>query len=145
MTESHTTLPEAANQVAEAEAPETEAPETDKAGREAARYRRQLREAEAERDAARGAAEAAQRALVEHLAQTTGRVRPVALWASGVALADLLDEEGNVDAAKVSEAAENAASTLGLSRTPKPDPSQGWHDWSAPGEDDFSRAFGPRH
>lgn len=114
-----------------------------KAGRDAARYRRQLRDAETERDALRARLDAAQRREVEHLAQTA-RVRPVALWASGVTLADLLDAEGNVDAAKVSEAAENAASTLGLSRTPKPDPSQGWHDWSAPGEDDFSSAFGPR-
>lgn len=91
---------------------------------EAAKYRRKLREAETERDTARQTVDASQRVLVEHLAGIA-RVRPAALWASGVTLDQLRDDTGNIDPAKVTEAAEAAARNLGLSRTPRPDPSQG--------------------
>ena len=97
----------------------------DDARGEAAKYRRRLRETEAERDALSGRVEAAQRALVDHVASTAGRIQPAALWASGAKLADLLDADGNVDPAAVTVACDTAARTLGLSRTPKPDPSQG--------------------
>ena len=51
-----------------------------------------------------------------------------ALFASGVTVADLLTDDGTVDAAKVQAAAQNAAATLGLAppvRQPRPDLSQG--------------------
>ena len=64
--------------------------------REAARYRRQLRKAEGERDQLSADLEAARRSMVDRVAQTEGRIRPAALWSSGVQLADLLGEDGTV-------------------------------------------------
>lgn len=116
---------------------------TDKAGREAARYRRALRETEGALQAAQGAQEAAQRALVEHLAQARG-IKPAALWASGAELSGLLDEGGHVDPAKVGQAIDNAMSSLGLSRTPKADPTQGGMGDGASPAPKFSDAFGPQ-
>jgi hypothetical protein len=98
---------------------EPAADEHTKAGRDAARYRRQLRETEAERDSLRGRVEALQRAEVERLAQqhiTKGE----ALWTAGADLTALLREDGTVDPAKVAAAAQTAADTLGLTR-PMPD------------------------
>lgn len=108
-------------------AEDTTGPQDDvKAGKEAARYRRQLRETEAERDTLRERVEAMQRAEVERLAGHLSQ--PSAIWAAGVELADVLDEDGNVDPGKVTPAVTAAAESLGLaraSRTPRPDPSQG--------------------
>ena len=115
--------------------------ETQDARGEAAKYRRRLRETEAERDALNGRVEAAQRALVDHLASTVGRIRPGALWASGAKLADLLDADGNVDQAAVTTACDSAAKTLGLAHIPKPDRSQGMGGTSGNG---WTDAFRPR-
>lgn len=109
-------------------------------GREAAKYRRRLREVEAERDALVSRAEAAQRTLVEHLARSQGRIKPEALWASGVSLEALAGEDGNVDPVKVVQACDQAAALLGLSRSPKPDRSQGVSSGRLLG---FTDAFGP--
>jgi hypothetical protein len=125
-----------------------------KAGREAAKYRRQLRETEAQlqrvlldggqqRDTLQTRVESAQRALVDHLASTAGRIRPAALWASGAELSNLIDADGNVDTKAVLAACEEAASTLSLSRTPRPDPSAG-HQSITSGTGTFSDAFRPR-
>lgn len=105
-----------------------------KAGKEAAKYRRQLRETEAERDALAQRVETLQRAEAERIAGETV-TRPAALWAAGIELPDLLDADGNVDPHRVREAVRTAAESLGLaraSRTPKPDPSQGAHGHGAP-------------
>lgn len=97
---------------------ETESPEQESSNREAAKYRRQLRDTEAERDTLAQRVEAMQRAEVERLAGSTHRIaQPAALWASGATLHDLLGEDGHVDPEKVKTAAENAISTLGLART----------------------------
>jgi hypothetical protein len=90
---------------------------------EAAKYRRQLRETETARDALAAQLDASRRAQVDHLAEAA-RIKPAALWASGVTLDDLMTD-GIVDAVKVTAAAEKATSALGLSRQPKPDPSIG--------------------
>lgn len=101
--------------------------DTNDRGREAARYRRRLREVETERDALSQRVEAMQRAEAERLA--AGQIaKGSALWAAGTTLADLLDDEGNLDPEKVHQAAQSAADELGLSQpsgTPAPDPSQG--------------------
>jgi hypothetical protein len=96
-----------------------------KAGREAAKYRRQLRETEAQRDILQTRVDSAQRGFVDHLAETVGRIKPAALWASGADLGALLDASGNVDTKAVVAACEAAVSTLSLSRTPRSDPSGG--------------------
>ena len=72
-------------------------------GREAAKYRLRLREAEAERDALAGRLEAAQRREAERLAADLSQ--PGDLWLlGGVTLADLLTDDGEVDPAKVQAA-----------------------------------------
>lgn len=70
--------------------------------REAAKYRRKLRDTEAERDALRTRLEHVQRGEVERIATTHLR-DGTDVWRDGAQLADLLDENGNVDTDKVSE------------------------------------------
>ena len=86
-------------------------------GREAAKYRRRLRAAEAERDRLSEQVGALQRAEVERLA-TADDLRPAALWASGAELADLLTADGTVDEAKVSAAVAAAREQLGIPNPP---------------------------
>lgn len=77
--------------------------------REAAKYRTKLREAEAQRDTLSGRLEALQRREAERLA-AAHLADGADLWrGDGVELAALLDDDGNLDPAKV---AENAAATL---------------------------------
>lgn len=99
-------------------ADQQEEEEGDGGNQEAARYRRRLRETEAERDQLADRLEAMQRAEVERLAGTA-QVKPAALWASGAQLADLLTETGTVDPAKVATAAKTARTELGLA-PPRP-------------------------
>ncbi|MFC0359523.1 hypothetical protein ACFFHC_06915 [Kytococcus schroeteri] len=110
------------------EAPEVQTAEDDgNPNAEAAKYRRKLRDAEAERDALAGRVEALQRAEAERMA-AEHMSKPNALWAAGTDLADLLNEDGTVDAERVSQAASKAISALGLvpvRRAPKPDAAQG--------------------
>lgn len=106
-----------ASEVAE---PVAETDADDKPGREAARYRRQLREVEAERDGLAVQLEALRRAEVDQLTGAVG-VRPEALWAAGTNMADLLAEDGTIDPERVGAAVKAACSTLGI---PLPDASQ---------------------
>ena len=122
---------------------ESEATEGEPGGREAARYRRRLREAEAERDSLTGRLEALQRAEVERVAAASLKV-PSALWAAGVALTDVLTDTGDVDVDKVRTVAQDAASRLGLEtppsglyvpsegKNPAPPRNNGWGDAFAP-------------
>lgn len=92
----------------------------DKPGREAARYRRQLREVETERDGLMAQLEALRRAEVDQLTGAVG-VRPEALWAAGTTLTDLLTEDGTIDPELVGAAVKAACSALGI---PLPDAGQ---------------------
>jgi hypothetical protein len=78
---------------------------TDKApNREAQRYRLKLREVEAERDALRARVEGIHRAQAEALATSEGGTplhKGADLWLDGASLADVLDDAGEVDPAKV--------------------------------------------
>lgn len=87
-------------------------------GREAAKYRRKLRDTETERDQLREAITGMRRAEVERIAGATVQ-NPAGLWAAGIDVADLLDDAGQVDPAKVQAATQQAAETLGLAR-PRP-------------------------
>ncbi|WP_127783258.1 hypothetical protein [Rhodococcus sp. X156] len=117
--------------VADTDTPGPETPTEDtgeeaKPGREAARYRRQLREAEAERDALRDQLTAAHKQIVEDAA---GLTKPAALWAAGITV-DELFTDGHLDTDALTTAVTTAADALGLTRvprTPKADPSQGSH------------------
>lgn len=118
--------------------------EDSKVGQEAAKYRRRLREAEAERDALTTRLEQLQRAEVERLAGEHLQ-KAAGLWAT-TSLADMLDEEGNIDPAKVTSAAQAAREQLGLSApvTGPVIPTQG--DAPArhtPARPDWAGAFGP--
>lgn len=100
---------------------------------EAAKYRKQLREAEGQRDALLERVAGLQRAQVEQAAAAT-LAKPGSLWASGVQLADLLDAAGEVDQVKVADAARSATEDFGLAtavRTPRPDPTQGAREVAA--------------
>lgn len=111
-----TDAPEADAPEAEASAEDTDTEDAkDNPGREAAKYRRQLREAESERDTLAGQVESLQRRMIEDYA---GRQisRPEALWASGVNVADLLTEDGVPDETKVRNACSAASDRLGLAR-----------------------------
>ncbi|BBZ60142.1 hypothetical protein [Mycolicibacterium monacense] len=122
--------------------PEPDDDQDDNPNRREARYRLQLREVQAERDQLRGTVEALQRAEVERIAGQQLQ-KPQAIWAADVKLAGLLDEDGRVDPAKVTEAADVASQALGLApvrRAPRPDRSQG-RDRTAPVGDAWEQAF----
>lgn len=108
--------PPASPAEAEAEAGEGEAPETPNA--EAARYRRRLRAAEADREALRGRLELMQRSAAEHVAGDV-LADPTDLWLFGQGeLGELLDEHGELDPVRVRAAAAAIVATRpGLSRT----------------------------
>jgi len=94
----------------EAPADQRTAAHTDDDGklrREAAKYRTGLRAAEAERDGLRARLDAMQRAEVERLA-ADDLAQPADLWLLGAVLPDLLDDDGNVDQAKVGAAVKAA-------------------------------------
>lgn len=88
-----------------------------KPGREAAKYRRQLREAEAERDELRTQLEALRRAEVDRLV-TEAKLKPAAVWAAGTELGNLLAQDGTVDPAKVGAAVAATREALGISPVP---------------------------
>ena len=86
----------------------TDADDTTKANREAAKWRRKLRDTEAERDALSARLEhlqrtEAQRIAAAHLADGGD------IWRDGAELARVLDDAGNVDAARVAEVAAEVA------------------------------------
>lgn len=86
--------------------------------REAAKYRRKLREAEAERDTLAERLATLQRQEVARLAGDV-LAQGDDLFALGVDLGQVLDDDGNVDPARVTEAARTiAADRPGLGRPP---------------------------
>lgn len=119
---------------------------TERGNREAAKYRRQLRDTETERDNLAGRLEALQKQTVETLAGQH-LDKPAGLWASGTELEDLIDSEGNVDPDKVKAAAVAAREELGLTR-PRGliIPNQGkTPETYSRKTDTFESAFGPSH
>lgn len=99
----------------------------DKSGNaEAAKYRRRLRDTEAERDTLRSQVETLQRSIAEDIANRAG-INGKALWANGTALADLIGEDGTVMSERVGAAVETAITDLGLAprRRPAPNRQQG--------------------
>lgn len=109
----------------------TEPDDVDNGNSEAAKWRRQFRTAETERDAARAAVESLQRAVVEDQAARLGITKPSSLWAAdGFDLAALLGDDNRPDPDKVAEAVKLAAESLGLQRRPglPPAPNSGRGD-----------------
>lgn len=89
---------------------------------EAAKYRRQLRDVEAERDALRDRLTQTRRSVVEGM---SGLYKPQALWLAGVDVHELFDDEGHADRDKIKAAVDEASASLGLNRRVAPDPSVG--------------------
>lgn len=111
--------PEAPNGTATEQKPTETAENADSAegdnpSREAAKYRSRLRETEAERDTLAERVEALQRNEIERTIRTTHKIEPAAVWANGAQLADMLDEDGAPQAAKIQSAVADAISKLGL-------------------------------
>lgn len=80
---------------------------------EAAKYRRRLRAAEAERDTLTAQVQAMQRAEAERVA-AVHLSKPAALWAGGAELGDVLADDGTVDPDRVEEAARAVVAELGV-------------------------------
>lgn len=117
-------VPEQPDEASEA-GDDEETDETSKAGREAAKYRRRLRETEAERDALAQRVTDLQRSVVDGIVTARGEgggrlhsAEP--FWAGGVDLDTLLDDEGRVDTTKVLEAVDDVARRFGITRRPRP-------------------------
>lgn len=114
------------------------------ANKEAAKYRRQLREAEAARDQLGERLAALQRGQAETLAREH-LADGADLWRDGLDLAALLDHNGQVDAAKVAEAAQATVAAhrhWAAPRPPKRNPagSGGGLRSGATGRDDYRPA-----
>lgn len=105
----------------EVETPTIGQPEQDEkpGNAEAAKYRRQRREVEAERDAIAEQLTAARTQLIEGFVEQNG-ITPAGFWASGVTVDQLIDEDGKVSAAHVAAAATQAMNALGLQKTTQP-------------------------
>lgn len=119
--------------------------EDGKGNREAARYRRALREVEADRDTYRDRLGALRRQIIE---EKSGLLRPAALWAAGLNPDDYFTEEGTLDKAALAPAIAEATDRLGLAlapRTPAPDPSQGARPTVLPERDQWADAFTPNY
>lgn len=102
-----------------AEDPEEPDGRLKKARDDAARYRRELRAAEADRDAAREMLTAARSQIAEaaHEASYIGQFIPWAALAAMVAIDDLFSEDGLLDPDRHAELAEQTAKRLGLPTT----------------------------
>lgn len=109
--------------------PETERPEADQVAddqsddqpdehpnREAAKWRRQLRVAEAERDELADKVAALQRQAIDQRAELAG-IKPALLWAAGTELSDLTDDDGAVDVDRVAQAITAVQKEFGLEPT----------------------------
>ena len=127
-TQDPTSAPQMAQDATE-QAPAGDHPnDQDGTARAPGKFRQRLADAEAERDTLRATVETMRRAEVERLAAAADLVVPSALWAAGVSLDDLLDQDGKVDPERVTSAVTGAIAALGLAtrpRNPLPDMGQG--------------------
>jgi hypothetical protein len=80
----------------------SEQQENDGIANEAAKYRRRLRDTEAERDALRSRVEAMQRNEVQRLVADR-LADPADVWRDGATVGDVLDDAGNIDNSKVGQ------------------------------------------
>src|SRR4051794_15129710 len=104
--------------------PEETSASSDTGSREAAKYRKRLREAEGERDQLSTQLEAMRRREAERLAGDVGLADAADLWRDDLQLDAVLSEDGTVDPQKVAAAGEEL-----LSRHPhwkKAAPTGGW-------------------
>lgn len=117
----------------------------DKAGKEAAKYRHQLRTVEAERDQLTATVEKLQQNIVESLAKSQLSVPGDLLSIGTVTLSDLVNEDGMPDTAKVTAAlAQLLKDRPGLSSSVHPGVGQGHHSAGTSKAPGFGSAFAPK-
>jgi len=114
-----------------------EAPSAD---REAAKYRRRLREVEKERDKLAEQVTGHHRAAVERLAAEQMST-PGDLWLAGVDLADLIGDEGDVDDDKVADAVDQVLADRPHWRKASPPAFDGGARQSAPVESSWAEVL----
>ena len=115
-----------------------------KAGREAARYRTQLREAEAQRDTIRAQLVALQNQMIE--TSLPPNLKPEAWRLAHPDISDLLSEDGTINRDALTEAISIAVETLGVQNPGPIIPTQGKQPDRAPGKRNaFAGAFAPKH
>lgn len=81
---------------------------------EAAKWRRRLRETEAERDLLRSQVETMQRTEVDRIVRQQVDWSPAVLWEAGLTVDMVTAEDGTIDTAKVETAVRNTEDRLGL-------------------------------
>ncbi|NLV77779.1 MAG: hypothetical protein GXY65_00240 [Rhodococcus sp.] len=81
---------------------------------EAAKYRKQLRAAEKDRDTALEQVDALRRDIIDDLIEREHKIKPAAFWANGNTVDALLGDDGRIDRAAVATAADAAIHALGL-------------------------------
>ncbi|MGI1849936.1 hypothetical protein [Rhodococcus sp. SJ] len=129
-----------AEAVDQPDTPETDTPDE---GKEAAKYRRRLRDTEKERDALLEQVDTLRREAIERLA-AQHLAKPEGLWAAGVTVDQLLDDDGHIDQKKVTAATQAAITDLGLARKLSNHvPREGGNPRPG-GGDRFTEAFSPR-
>ncbi len=118
--------------------------ESESPNAEAAKWRRQLRETEAERDTLTSQVEALQRQQIEAQVAAAG-VKPAALWKTSE-LSTLLAEDGTVNAQLVAAAIDTARNELGIQPIGKGNhvPGVGGQPSALPKSDEFVDAFKPK-
>lgn len=114
-------------------------------GREAAKYRRRLRETEKERDALLETVAALRRAAIDTEVAGKHRIPTEGFWATGITVDQLLDDDGNIDTEKIATAARDATDRLGVRRPLRNHvPNEGASPASRSTRDNWTDAFAPR-
>jgi hypothetical protein len=113
------------------------------ANAEAAKYRRRLRDTQAELESVAAQLDAVQRQQVELLIAESG-VKPTAVW-SVTGVAELLGDDGAIDTEKVTAAVETAREKFGIPKRQKGNyvPGVGNQPSSPPKTDTWTTAFSP--
>ncbi|MDV6291501.1 hypothetical protein [Rhodococcus aetherivorans] len=127
--------------VDQADTPEADTPDE---GKEAAKYRRRLRETEKQRDALQEQVSALRRAAIDTDVQRTHRMKPDGFWATGITVDQLLDDDGNIDPAKVAANAADAVQRLGVQQQGRNVVPREGANPRPRGGDRFTEAFTPR-
>lgn len=111
---------------------------------EAAKYRRRLREAQAELKTVTAQLDAVQRQQIEAMLEPSG-VKPEAIWAV-TELAELLDDTGSIDPDKLAGAIEAAREKFGIPKISKGNyvPGVGNQPSAIPRADAWTDAFKPK-
>lgn len=103
---------------------------TDKVGNEAAKYRRQLRSTEAERDTLTGTVDTLRKQLINQNLPRISKVNGDALWATGRTPDEFFTDAGEIDTDKLSTAIKETHQALGIHWGLDPIPDAGTGDRS---------------